>query len=79
MISTLSTAGVLSSYQAQPVPLHWAAPTSASWMDVVEILFSILTKQHVRRGAYRDVPELKIEQFIRGYNERAPPFVSAGL
>jgi transposase len=52
-------------------------PTSASWMNMVEIWFSILTKQQVRRGVYHDVPELiaAIEHFIEGYNERAQPFV----
>ncbi len=52
-------------------------PTSASWMNMVEIWFSILTKQQVRRGVYHDVPELiaAIEMFIEGYNERAQPFV----
>ena len=52
-------------------------PTSASWMNMVEIWFSILTKQQVRRGVYHDVPELisAIEHFIDGYNERAAPFI----
>jgi hypothetical protein len=52
-------------------------PTSASWMNMVEIWFSILTKQQVRRGVYHDVPELiaAIETFIEGYNRRAQPFV----
>ena len=52
-------------------------PTSASWMNMVEIWFSILTSQQVRRGVYHDVPELiaAIEMFIEGYNERAQPFV----
>ncbi len=52
-------------------------PTSASWMNMVEIWFSILTNQQIRRGTYRDVPELiaAIEHFIDGYNERAKPFV----
>jgi len=54
-------------------------PTSASWMNMVEIWFSILTKQQVRRGVYHDVPELiaAIEHFIEGYNQRAQPFVWA--
>ena len=44
---------------------------------MVEIWFSILTKQQVRRGVYHDVPELiaAIEHFIDGYNEHAQPFV----
>jgi len=52
-------------------------PTSASWMNMVEIWFSILTKQQVRRGVYHNVPELiaAIELFIEGYNQRAQPFV----
>ena len=52
-------------------------PTRASWLNMVEIWFSILTKQQVRRGVYHDVPELiaAIEHFIRGYNERARPFL----
>ncbi len=52
-------------------------PTSASWMNMVEIWFSILTNQQIRRGVYHDVPELiaAIEYFIAGYNERAQPFV----
>jgi transposase len=52
-------------------------PSSASWMNMVEIWFSILTKQQVRRGVYHDVPELiaAIEHFIQGYNQRAQPFV----
>ena len=52
-------------------------PTSASWLNMVELWFSILTKQQVRRGVYHDVPELiaAIEHFIAGYNDRAQPFV----
>ena len=44
---------------------------------MVEIWFSILTKQQVRRGVYHDVPELiaAIETFIEGYNRRAQPFL----
>ena len=46
-------------------------------MNMVEIWFSILARQQVRRGVYHDVPELiaAIETFIEGYNERAQPFV----
>ena len=52
-------------------------PTSASWMNMVEIWFSILTTQQVRRGVYHDVPELiaAIEYFIDSYNQRAQPFI----
>jgi len=52
-------------------------PTSASWMNMIEIWFSILTNQQVRRGVYHDVPELiaAIDYFIENYNDRAQPFV----
>jgi len=52
-------------------------PTGASWMNLIESWFSILTRQQVRRGVYRDVSELiaAIEYFIEGYNDRARPFV----
>ena len=52
-------------------------PTGASWLNIVEIWCSILTKQQVRRGVYHDVPELiaAIEHFIAAYNEPAQPFV----
>jgi transposase len=52
-------------------------PTGASWLNMIEIWFSILTTQQVRRGVYHDVPELiaAIEHFIEGYNDRAQPFL----
>ena len=51
-------------------------PTGASWMNLVESWFSILTRQQVRRGSYTSVNELiaAIERFVAGYNERAQPF-----
>jgi transposase len=52
-------------------------PTGASWMNMVESWFSILTRQQVRRGSFADVNELiqAIERFVDGWNERAVPFV----
>ena len=49
-------------------------PTSASWMNMIEIWFSILTKQQVRRGVYHDVPELiaAIELLHRGLQRARP-------
>jgi transposase len=75
--STHSTAAVDAWLDRHPrVHFHFT-PTSASWMNMVEIWFSILTKQQVRRGVYHDVPELitAIEHFIAGYNQRAQPFI----
>jgi transposase len=75
--STHSTPEVERWLERHPRVHFHITPTSASWMNMVEIWFSILTKQQVRRGVYHDVPELiaAIEHFIDGYNERAQPFV----
>jgi transposase len=58
------------------VHLHFT-PKGASWMNLVESWFSILTRQHVRRGSFASVKELvaAIECFVASYNERAQPFV----
>ena len=75
--STHSTPEVTAWLARHPrVHFHFT-PTSTSWLKMVEIWFSILTKQQVRRGVYHDVPELiaAIEHFIEGYNKRAQPFV----
>jgi len=51
-------------------------PKGASWMNMVESWFSILTRQQVRRGSFASVPELiaAIERFVVSYNQRAQPF-----
>ena len=52
-------------------------PKGASWMNLVESWFSILTRRSVRRGSFASVGELvaAIESFVAAYNERAQPFV----
>ncbi|MCX2734465.1 IS630 family transposase [Saccharopolyspora sp. NFXS83] len=52
-------------------------PTSASWMNLVEVWFGIIERQAIHRGTFRNVRELttKIRQFINGWNPRAKPFV----
>src|SRR5680860_33809 len=65
-------------WQARHRRVHFHfTPTGASWMNLVESWFSILTRQQVRRGSYASVPELvaAIERFVASYNERAEPFV----
>jgi hypothetical protein len=58
------------------VTLHFT-PTSGSWLNMVEIFFSIITRQAIRRGSYCSVKELitAISGFIDGWNERCHPFV----
>jgi len=57
------------------ITLHFT-PTSASWMNMVEIFFGIITRQAIRRGTFANVPDLiaAIRRFIDAYNERCEPF-----
>ncbi|MDJ0362339.1 IS630 family transposase [Rhodococcus sp. H29-C3] len=52
-------------------------PTSASWMNLVEVWFGIIERQAIHRGTFRSVRDLtaKIRDFINGWNPRAQPFV----
>ena len=57
------------------ITLHFT-PTSASWMNMVEIFFGIITRQAIRRGTFTSVRDLitAIENFIDGWNDRCQPF-----
>jgi transposase len=52
-------------------------PTHASWLNQVEIWFSILAAQSLDGASFQSVPELiaHIEAFIADYNETAKPFI----
>ncbi len=52
-------------------------PTKASWLNQVEIWFSILAGKALSGASFGSVAELKvhIEAFIDSYNETAKPFV----
>ncbi len=58
------------------VHLHFT-PTSASWMNLVEVFFGIITRQAIRRGSFPSVGDLiaAIRRFIDGWNQRCQPFV----
>jgi transposase len=57
------------------ITLHFT-PTSASWMNMVEIFFGIITRQAIRRGTFTSVKDLipAIHNFIDGWNDRCRPF-----
>jgi hypothetical protein len=57
------------------VTLH-LTPTSGSWLNFVEVFFSIITRQAIRRGTFVSVKDLvgAIRQFIDGWNDRCHPF-----
>lgn len=51
-------------------------PTHASWLNVIEIFFSIITRRALRRGDFASRQDLinKILAFINTYNRTAKPF-----
>ena len=56
--------------------LHFI-PTSASWLNLVERWFRDLTDKRIRRGIFRNVPELvdAIMEYIAVNNDNPKPFV----
>jgi transposase len=57
------------------IHLHFT-PTSASWLNLVEIFFGILTRQAIRRGSFTSVTDLMqtINAFCDAWNEHCQPF-----
>ena len=57
------------------VHLHFT-PTHASWLNQVELFFSILERRLLRRGEFVSTGDLarRIIAFIKDYNRRAAPF-----
>jgi transposase len=55
--------------------LHFT-PTSASWMNLVELFFSILTRQRVRRGSFTSVQALykALHGYLHDWNAHPTPF-----
>jgi transposase len=75
--STHKTPAVLAWLEAHPrVHFHFT-PTGASWLNMVEAWFSILTRKSVRRGSFDTVKSLirHIEKYIQQWNENPTPFV----
>ncbi|MGY4765279.1 transposase [Kribbella sp. CWNU-51] len=61
---------------ATPASVHFT-PTHASWLNLVEVRFSIIERQAIHRGIFRSVGDLntKIRRFITSWNDRSHPFV----
>ena len=58
------------------VHFHYT-PTHASWLNQIEIWFSILQQKSLKGASFQSVPELiaHIQAFIESYNQTARPFV----
>jgi hypothetical protein len=52
-------------------------PTSASWLNMVELFFRDLSVNHLRRSAFRSVPDLidTIEKYVQKHNRHPKPFI----
>jgi transposase len=75
--STHSTPAVKAWLEAHPnVHFHFT-PTGASWLNLIEAWFGILTRKSVRRGSFPSVKALvkHIEHYINHWNENPTPFV----
>jgi transposase len=59
----------------QRIQMHFT-PKGCSWMNLVEVFFSIITRKAIRRGSFTSVKELiaKIQAFIASYNKDCKPF-----
>jgi len=75
--STHKTPEVKAWLEAHPrVHFHFT-PTGASWLNMVEAWFSILTRQSIRRGSFDTVRALvtHLQRYIDRWNENPTPFV----
>jgi len=75
--STHSTPAIHDGGAAHPrVQFHFT-PTGASWLNLVEVWFSILTRKSVRRGSFDTVRALvtHIRRYIETWNHHPQPFV----
>ena len=56
--------------------LHFT-PTSASWLNQVERFFAEITRNAIRRGVFKSVPELEatIDDYLAKHNQNPEPFV----
>ncbi len=63
--------------QAHPNVRFHFTPTRASWLNQVEIWFSILAGKSLRGASFTSVDQLRqhIDAFINRYNQHASPFV----
>ncbi len=75
-LSAHKTPAVRQFLAAHPrISLHHT-PTHASWLNQVELFFSILARRLLRHGEFDSVEDLaaKLAAFINDYNQRATPF-----
>ena len=52
-------------------------PTSASWLNLIERWFGLVTQQAIRRGSFDTIAQLEraLVRFLEHWNQNAKPFV----
>lgn len=75
--STHSTPEVRAWLEVHPNVAFHFTPTGASWLNMIEAWFGILTRKSVRRGSFDSVKALvrHIGHYIEHWNEHPTPFV----
>ncbi len=75
--STHSTPAVQTWLTEHPAVQFHFTPKGASWLNMVEAWFGILTRKSVRRGSFDTVRALirHIEAYIAEWNSHPTPFV----
>jgi transposase len=75
-LSAHKTAAVRAWLERHPQVQFHFTPTYSSWLNQVEIWLGMITRDCIRRGIFRSVPELvsKMMASVRLYNRQAQPF-----
>jgi transposase len=75
--STHSTPEIRQWLETHPNVCFHFTPTSASWLNMIEAWFGILTRKSARRGSFVSVKSLvqHIHDYIEHWNEHPTPFV----
>ena len=75
--STHSTPAVQAWLEQHPEIQFHFTPKGASWLNMIEAWFGILTRKSVRRGSFDTVRALirHIEAYIADWNSHPTPFV----
>ena len=64
-------------WRARHPRVHWHyTPTHASWLNQIEVWFSILTRQALRGASFTSPRQVReaIDRFVAAYNTHATPF-----
>jgi len=75
-LNTHNNAAAQEWLKAHPKVKFHFTPTHASWVNLIECFFSILTKQGLQQAVHKSAKELErfLKHYVRCYNDRCGPF-----